>query len=186
MFADSLVAELIDFAYQAVEEVAVVAYDNQRTVEVHQCLLQDVLGLQVEVVGGFVQDKEVHRLEQQPDHGQTGTLAAGEHLDLLHRGFGTAEHEGAQQVAYLVAYLALGHVVDGLEDGQVLVEQGGLVLGEVTAPCSCRSRSRCAFPALCSGGQFQPPSGAGGQRPVPFLRIRYVRPRSSGAGAGRR
>ena len=96
-------AELIDFAYQAVEEVAVVAHDNQRTVEVHQRLLQDVFGLQVEVVGRFVQDKEVHRLEQQPDHGQTGTLAAGEHLDLLHRGFGTAEQGGLVlgEVTYL-------------------------------------------------------------------------------------
>ena len=131
MFADALVAELIDFAHQAVEEVAVVADDNQCAVEVHQRLLQDILGLEVEVVGGLVQNEQVHGFEQQLDHGQAGAFAAGEHLDLLHRGFGTAEHEGAQQVAYLVAYLVLGHVVDGLEDGQVLVEQGGLVLGEL-------------------------------------------------------
>lgn len=77
VFADALVAELVHLAYQSVEEVTVVADNNQCAVEVHQCLLQDVFGLQVQMVGRLVQDEQVDRFEQQFDHRQSGTLAAG-------------------------------------------------------------------------------------------------------------
>ena len=57
-------------------------------------------------------------------------LAAGEYFHLLGAGF-AAEHKGAEQVAYLVADVALCYIVDGLEDGEVFIEQRGLVLRKI-------------------------------------------------------
>ena len=45
VFLHLLVTELIHLGHETIEEVTVVRYDNQRTVEIDQCLLQDVLGL---------------------------------------------------------------------------------------------------------------------------------------------
>ena len=82
------------------------------------------------MIGRLVEDEQVYWLQQEFEYGQTSTLASREHLDLL-GGFLTTEHEGSQQVAYLVAYFSLGHIIDGLEDCQLAVKQRGLVLGEV-------------------------------------------------------
>ena len=130
VLAYAAVPKLIHLAYQAVEEVAVVAHHDEGAVEVLQCLLQHVFGTEVEVVGRLVEDQQVDRFQQKLQDSQTGALATGEHLHLL-RGVLSTKHKGAQKIAYLVAHLALGHVVYGLEDRELAVEQRGLVLGEI-------------------------------------------------------
>ena len=82
------------------------------------------------MVGRLVEYQQVHGFEQQAYHGQTTALAAAEHLHTL-IGSLAAEHECTEYVVYLQAYFAAGHIVDGLKDGQALVEQLSLVLGEV-------------------------------------------------------
>ena len=103
------------------------AHYDDGAVEVAYGGLEHVLGAHVQVVGGLVEDEEVHRLEQQLDHGQAAALAAREHLDLLVRRL-AAKHERAQYVADAQADVALGHAVDGVEHRQLAVEQLGLVL----------------------------------------------------------
>ena len=76
VLADLPSAKLVDFLHEAVEEVAVVAYHNDRAVEGEDGFLEHVLGAHVEVVRGFVEDEEVDGFEQQLDHGQARTLAA--------------------------------------------------------------------------------------------------------------
>ena len=73
------------------------------------------------MVGRLVEDKQVDWFEQELDHRQPGTLASGKDLYLLGRIL-ASEHECAKQILDLVADVALGHVIDCLEYGQVLVE----------------------------------------------------------------
>ena len=121
MLADAASAELVDLRDQSVEEVAVVADDYQRAVEVAQGLFEDVFGFEVEVVGGLVEDEEIDRFEQEFDHAQAHALAAGEDLDLLLILL-AAEHERSEQVADFQTRVPHGDVVDGLEDGELGVE----------------------------------------------------------------
>ena len=116
------IAEFIYFAHQSVQEVTVVADKDKGTVKIQKSLLQDIFGFHVQMVGRFVQYQQIHRLEQELYHGKTCALSTGKYLDFLHRFFGTTEHEGAQQVAYLVTDFPFGHIVDGLEYSQVLIQ----------------------------------------------------------------
>ena len=106
------------------------ADDDGRTVESFDGLLEHILRRHVEVVGRLIEDEQVDRFQQQTDHGQTGTLSAGEHTDLFLRDL-TTKHEGAEQVVDLQTHLTRGHTVDGVVDGQTLIEQLCLVLREV-------------------------------------------------------
>ena len=130
MFAHLAATEFVDFRYQAVEEFAVVAHDDSRAVEGLDGLFQHIFRWHVEVVGRLVEYQQIHGLQQQSDHSQSATLATAQHLHLLVALF-AAKHKGTQYVVYLESYLALGHVVDGLVHGQILVEQLCLVLGKV-------------------------------------------------------
>ena len=123
-------AKLIDLRDEAVEEVAVVADADERAVEVLERLLEDVLRLEVKMVGRFIKDEEIDGLKQEFHQGQAGALAAREHLHLLRAGL-AAKHKRAEQVANLIANLALRYIVYGLINGQVLVEQRGLILCEI-------------------------------------------------------
>lgn len=129
VFAHALVAEFVDFRDESVEEVTVVGNDNQCAVEVLKGLFQNVLCLEVEVVGRLVKDEQVDRVEQQLHQRQTGAFASRQNFYFL-RAFFTSEHEGSEQVADFVADITYGYVVNGLENGQILVEQRRLVLGK--------------------------------------------------------
>ena len=82
------------------------------------------------MVGRLVEYQQVNRFEQQADHSQTAALAAAEHLHLLVAGF-TSKHEGSQNIVDAQTNLTLRHIVDGLENRQLLVQQLRLVLGEI-------------------------------------------------------
>ena len=57
-------AKLVDLSYQAIEELTVVRYHDNGTIEFLYRLFQYILRAHVEVVGRFVQNKEVNRLKQ--------------------------------------------------------------------------------------------------------------------------
>ena len=130
MLAHAVLTELIHLVHNAVEEVAVMRYDDDRAVKRLDGLLQHIFAGHVQVVGGLVEDEQVDGLQQQAYHRQTALLTAAEHLDLL-VGILSAEHECAQDVVDARAYVAHGHIVDGVVHGQRLVEQLGLVLGKI-------------------------------------------------------
>ena len=83
------------------------------------------------MIGRLVEDQQVHRFQQQLDHGQAGALTAREHLhflvDIL-----PAKHEGSQAIPYFRTDVTHRDVVDGLKDRQLLLQQRCLVLCEVT------------------------------------------------------
>src|SRR5258706_1143367 len=66
-----------------VDEVAVVRNENDRSAELLQRFKQHILGLQVEVIGGFIEQQEIRRLQQHARHRVAVTFAAGKHADAL-------------------------------------------------------------------------------------------------------
>ena len=131
MLAHFPATELIDFRHEAVEEVTVVAHNDEGAVKILQRLLKHVFRAQIEVVGRLVENEQIEGFEQEFENGQARTLTARKHFHLL-RSFLAAEHEGTEQIADFEANFAFRHVVDGVIDGDFAVEQRGLVLCEVT------------------------------------------------------
>ena len=64
MLANATMAKLVNLAHEAVQEVAVMAYHDERAVKILQRLLQHILCLKVQVVRWLVKDEQVHRLKQ--------------------------------------------------------------------------------------------------------------------------
>ena len=122
-----------------VEEAAVMAHHQQRAPVGHELLFQHFEGLDVEVVGGLVQDQQVRRLGEQPGQDDAVALAAGQRR---HRGHGPlGAEEEALEVADDVARPAvdedvvaavgdgLGHGLVGVELPPQLVEVADLEIG---------------------------------------------------------
>ena len=97
------------------------AHDDGCSLEGTDGLLKDILRRHVEMVRRLVEDQQVHGLQQQAYHGQAAPLAPAEHLHLLVTLL-AAKHESAKDIIDAQTHLTLCHVVDGLEDGEVLVE----------------------------------------------------------------
>ena len=64
MFGNFFVAELVDLGYKSIQEVTVVRYNNQSSVEILQRTFQDIFRLHIQVIGGLIQNKQIHRLQQ--------------------------------------------------------------------------------------------------------------------------
>ena len=82
------------------------------------------------MVGRFVQNQEVHRLQQQLNHSQTGTFSAGKHFYFLIRSF-TAKHESTQNITYLQPDIPRRHPVDRIKYRHVLIQHLRLILCKV-------------------------------------------------------
>ena len=113
-----LVPEFIYLAHQSVQEVTVVADENQGAVKIQQTPASGYLwfscpdGWSVRPVStdspvraGALSWQGVYALHRKST------------LTFFNGFFGAAEHEGSQQVAYLVADFPFGNVVYGLEHG---------------------------------------------------------------------
>ena len=64
MLGNFFVAELVHLGYKSVQEVTVVRYNNQSSVEILQRTFQDIFCLHVQVIGGLIQNQQIHRLQQ--------------------------------------------------------------------------------------------------------------------------
>ena len=131
MFADATMTEFIDLTHQSIEEIAVVTYYDEGSVEIQKGLLEHVLGLEVEMIGRLIQNQQVYRLQEKFENGKASTLTTGEDFHLLGRVFAT-KHESPEQIAYLVADFSFRHIVDSLEYGEFSIKQRGLILSEIT------------------------------------------------------
>ena len=80
VFTDFSATEFVDFCHQAIQELAVMADDDDRAVKGKDSFLEHIFRAHVKVVGRLVEDKEVHRLQQQAYHGQSATFSARKHL----------------------------------------------------------------------------------------------------------
>ncbi len=73
-------AELVYFCYEAIQKVAVVAYDDYCAVEVAYSVFKHVFRAHIQVIGRLIEYQEVYRLQEQLYHGESATLAAREHF----------------------------------------------------------------------------------------------------------
>ncbi len=86
---------------EAIEQEAVVGDDDDRAVEVGQIFFQPLDGGQVEVIGRFVQQKQIGLGEQELGEGQARALPAGKHRDFLFPRF-AAQADAQQRGFHLV------------------------------------------------------------------------------------
>ena len=63
MLAHFAATELINFRHEAVEEVTVVAHNDEGAVKILQRLLEHVFRAQIEVVGRLVENEQVEGFE---------------------------------------------------------------------------------------------------------------------------
>ena len=121
---------LDDRVGDAADQVSVVGDQHHRAAEGIEGVLQDVAGLDVEVVRRLVEAQEIGRIGEELGEGEAGLLAAGQHADLLLDRV-AGEEEGAEQPAHLGGRHHRCRVVELREDGVGRVERLDLVLREV-------------------------------------------------------
>ena len=127
------VADLDDPADGPVQEVAVVADGHHRALEAADIVLQPLHGVEIQVVGGLVQEKDVRVLQDEAAQVHPGLLPAGEAVEeLLPHGLGDAQ--------------AVGHLAHG---GGGVVAADALKLGG-------------ELPVAAEGGLAAVPGGHGG------------------------
>src|SRR5207248_1273354 len=80
---DSAVSHLDDLRRQALDEVPIMRHENQRSAVVDERVEQDFLRVEVEVVGGLVEEQRVRGAEKHPGDGESRALAARQHADFL-------------------------------------------------------------------------------------------------------
>ena len=123
-------AHLDDPIGQALDEVAVVRDEDQRAAVILERVEQDVLRVEVEMVGRLVEQQRVRRTQQHARHRQPRALAARQHAGLL-VDVVAREEESAEDVAdgrhHVVGRAGPQRVVDG----EIGVEPRRLVLREV-------------------------------------------------------
>ena len=93
-------------------------------------LFQHIFRSHIQMIGRLVENQQIDGLQEQAYHSQSATLSTTEHLHFLIRLLAT-KHKGTQDVIDAQAYLSLRHIVNRLEDGEVLVQQLCLVLGKI-------------------------------------------------------
>ena len=64
MFTNHSSSEFINLFYESVEEITVVAHYDSSSIEIFYSLLQHVLRLHIQVVGGFVKNQQVYWFEK--------------------------------------------------------------------------------------------------------------------------
>ena len=79
----------------------------------------------------LVEDKEIHRRQQQANHSETATFTTAQHFHFLFRSL-TAKHKRTEYVVNFQSNITFCHPVDGVEDGEVLVEHLSLILCKIT------------------------------------------------------
>ena len=107
----------------------VVADDDDRARELVDRLDQGLAAVDVEMVGGLVQDQQLRRVEAHQRHGEPGLLAAGQ-MAGLGAGLVLAEAEAGEPGAGLLLALLRAARLDVLERRLLRLQVLDLVLGE--------------------------------------------------------
>ena len=97
MLTHPLVAKFKNFGGQSIQEVSIVRHQDERAIKSLEGILDDVLSLHVEVVGRFIENQKIDRLQKELDHSQTGFFTTRKHLhffvDVV-----AFKHEGSEDI----------------------------------------------------------------------------------------
>src|SRR5690606_33253804 len=122
--------ELQHLGDDGIQEGAIVRNDGVGPRVLGESALQDLLRMEVEVVGRFVEDEKVGRLQQHAGQGEPAPLATGKHPDGL-EDIVAAEEKSAQQRAEIAGSRGGDTAFQGPEDRLGGVELVRVGLGEV-------------------------------------------------------
>ena len=125
-----MVLELIDLVGKASEEVTVVGYDDECSFEALECLLENVLGGDVQVVGRLVHHQYVKGGEEHFGQSQAIAFAPWEYFYFLFYLIAT-EEESTEYITYFDTVGVIGCIEHGIQEGEFAVQVMGLVLSEV-------------------------------------------------------
>ena len=148
---DLLVAKLIYFGNKSVKKITVVRHQDKCPVKIPEGTLQYLLGAHIQVIGWFVQNQQIDRLQQQFDHGQSGALSTGEYFYLF-VDIVPAKHKCAEQILDLRPDISHSYIIDRLENGQLFVEQGSLILCKIAnqrVVTECKFATELYLPHQC-------------------------------------
>ncbi len=114
----------------AVDEVAIVGDKDDGAAEIFDRFEQDVFGAKVEVIGGFVKEKEIGRTDENARECVTVAFAAREYAERL-KGIVAGEEKATQQAAQLGFRDARSGAADIVEHARGRIEHLVLILSEV-------------------------------------------------------
>jgi len=78
----------------------------------------------------LIKNQEIHRFQQELNHGKTGAFSSGKHFHLLVRSL-SAKHERSQYIPYLQPDISHCHTINRIEDSPVFIQQLCLVLCKI-------------------------------------------------------
>ena len=123
-------ADIHDLGGELVDEVAIVRDEDQRPAEVLERFEQNVLRVEIQVVGRLVEQQRVRRAQQHPRHRQPRALASRQHshrlLDVV-----AGKEKAAEDVADVRDHVDRRVAGERLVHRQRRIEAGRLVLREV-------------------------------------------------------
>src|SRR5688572_21353404 len=96
---DALVTKFKYFVGQAVQKISVVRNQDQGTIKSFERIFKDIFGFDVQMVCRFIQNQQVHRLEQKFKHRQTRLFTTRQQSYFFVDGVAT-KHKGAKQIFY--------------------------------------------------------------------------------------
>src|SRR5262249_3433853 len=124
------IADLENACRQLVNEVSVMGDENYGAGEFFKRLQEDILGAQVEMVGGLVEQQEIRRMQQHARQSITIALATGKHADGL-EDLVIGEKKTTQQAAEFSLRGARSDRKKIVEQPGLRVERLVLILGKV-------------------------------------------------------
>ena len=124
------VAHLDDFRREPLDEIPIVGDEDERAAVIGEGVEQDVLRVEIQVIGRLVEQQRVRRAEQHARDGQPRSLAARQHAGpFVHIVAG--EQEAAEDVADHRHHVHRRAVLQRVVHRQRRVEARGLVLRKV-------------------------------------------------------
>lgn len=122
-----------DPAHHTVQEIPVMGYSNDNTLEVVQIILQNGQSANIQIIGRLIQKQYIRSIHQNAQQIQTPLLTSGKTADggVLHtaREQKTLQHLGRADASILRLHI-LCHVADVVDDLQILIH-GLILLGEI-------------------------------------------------------
>ena len=124
---DAIRGELDDAVGHGLDEFVVVTAEEHIALVELQVVVECLDALEVEMVGGCVEDEAVGILQLHAGNHTTHLLASGEDIGLLQHLLATEEHTAEETLeVYFVAFAKLAEPIDEVEIG---VEELGIVEG---------------------------------------------------------
>ena len=145
-----LLVHLNDAVAYVVEEVAVVGHHEQRHGAALQVVLEPLYHVDVEVVGGLVEDEKLGLVNQDLGERHTLDLAAAQLAHALREVVDLELGEHLLEALLIVPGVAVVHRLDGGSEGIAVATAGGALIGKHGACARVIALEACVNHRLCA------------------------------------